>query len=183
MYYQILAADKYYIGIVWQYADGKPLIEKIFLPCPRSNLLTKIKKEYAAINITERRIPNGLAKQIAGFYAGEKINFDFSLLHLKKLSDFAANVLKQTCKIPRGKVTTYSKLAAKTGRPLAARAVGTALANNPFPLIIPCHRVVRADGSLGGFGGGSKMKKELLAKEEVTTDDRGCVSAKYFSDG
>ena len=66
------------------------------------------------------------------------------------------------------------------GCPGAARAVGTALANNPFPIIIPCHRVVRADGSLGGFGGGLAMKKELLTKEGISLDRNRRVPAKYF---
>ncbi|MDD4242001.1 MAG: MGMT family protein, partial [Smithellaceae bacterium] len=70
---------------------------------------------------------------------------------------------------------TYSGLAKRAGHPGAARAVGTVMANNPFPIIVPCHRVVRADGSIGRFGGGSAMKKELLEKEGVLFDARGRV--------
>ena len=174
MYYQIINVDKESSGIVWQNIEGKPQIERIFLPCGKAKLIAEIKKEYPAIDEKEQKIPNEIATQIAEFYIGKKVNFDFSILNLKKLSGFAAKVLKETCKIPRGKVATYSGVAAKIDSPLAARAVGTALANNPFPLVIPCHRVVRADGSLGGFGGGLKMKKELLVKEsvEVSTKDR-----------
>jgi methylated-DNA-[protein]-cysteine S-methyltransferase len=61
------------------------------------------------------------------------------------------------------------------GCPRAARAVGTALANNPFPIIIPCHRTIRADGTPGGFGGGIMMKRNLLEMEGVRFDPRGRV--------
>ena len=75
--------------------------------------------------------------------------------------------------IPKGKVSTYGRLAEKSGASKGARAVGNALATNPYPLIIPCHRVIRSDGSLGGFGGGLKMKKELLLMEGITFDAKG----------
>jgi methylated-DNA-[protein]-cysteine S-methyltransferase len=173
MYYQIIDAEKECIGITWRFVEDKPLIEYIFLPCPRNQLVTKIKRKYSEINIIEQNIPHGIAKQIAQIYSGAKTDFDHSLLNLAKLTKFSACVLKQTRKIPWGKIDTYSGLAAKVGAPGAARAVGTALANNPFPLVIPCHRVVRADGSLGGFGGGIRMKQELLNKEGVISDEKG----------
>jgi methylated-DNA-[protein]-cysteine S-methyltransferase len=183
MYYQIANVKKESIGIVWRFLESKPLIENIFLPCSRNQLISKIKRACSAINITQRSIPGGIAQQILEGYSGSKINFDYSLLNFEKLTEFSARVLTQTGKIPQGKVDTYSGLAAKIGSPGAARAVGTALANNPFPLVIPCHRVVRADGSLGGFGGGSRMKKELLGKEGVVSDNKGRVLAKCFSAG
>jgi methylated-DNA-[protein]-cysteine S-methyltransferase len=181
MYFQVLDTKKESIGIVWRFQESKPLIENIFLPCPRNQLISRIKEKYSAVGITERSIPEGIAEQLLELYSGAKISFDYSLLNLVKLTKFSARVLKQTGKIRRGKVTTYSGLAAKIGSPGAARAVGTALANNPFPLVIPCHRVVRADGSLGGFGGGIRMKKELLDKEGVISDGKGRVPAKCFS--
>lgn len=180
MYYQIIDVKKGNIGIVWRFLESKPLIENIFLPCPRNQLILKIKREYSAINITERSIPESIAERILELYSGSKVDFDYSLLNLAKLTKFSAKVLKQTCKIPRGEVATYSGLAAKVGSPKAARAVGTALANNPFPLVIPCHRVVRADGFLGGFGGGIRMKKELLGKEGVLSDNKDRIAARYL---
>jgi methylated-DNA-[protein]-cysteine S-methyltransferase len=71
-------------------------------------------------------------------------------------------------------------VATRLGRPGAARAVGTALATNPFPLAIPCHRVIRSDGSLGGFGGGIEMKRALLAREGVEFRDAGHVAPRRF---
>ena len=178
MYYQIIDGRNEYIGIIWRFVKDKTLIENIFLPCPRKQLVSKIKRAYPEAEIIERKIPYGLAGQIARAYTGAEIIFDYSFLNLAKLPKFFARVLKQTGKIPRGKVATYSGLAAKIGSPRAARAVGTALAKNPFPLAIPCHRVVRADGSLGGFGGGIRMKKELLGKEGVAADEKGRIAVK-----
>jgi len=66
------------------------------------------------------------------------------------------------------------------GRPNGARAVGNALANNPFPVIVPCHRAIRTDRSLGGYQGGFKMKRTLLEMEGIDFDDTGRVAAKGF---
>ena len=73
-------------------------------------------------------------------------------------------------KIPRGKVITYSQVAKAIGKPLAARAVANAIGKNPYAPIIPCHRVIRSDGSLGGYSGkgGVKTKRFLLQKEGIT---------------
>jgi methylated-DNA-[protein]-cysteine S-methyltransferase len=178
MYYSIIKAAKEEIGLVWQFVGGKPLVEYIYLPSSADNLKDKISKEFPEAQKALRKIPGGIAGKIAKIYTGEKVSFDHSCLNLVKLPKFSARVLRQTGKIPRGKVATYSGLAAKIGSPRAARAVGTALANNPFPLAIPCHRVVRADGSLGGFGGGIRMKKELLGKEGVAADEKGRIAVK-----
>ena len=73
-------------------------------------------------------------------------------------------------KIPKGKVKTYSQVAKGIGKPLAVRAVANAIGKNPHPPKIPCHRVIRSDGSLGGYSGkgGIKTKKKLLKKEGIT---------------
>lgn len=180
MYYQQIDTGENKIGLVWQFAGEGILIERIYLPRRPDELSAKIRKEFPEIDKTARKIPNDSAEQIRKLYAGEKAGFDISLLNLYKLNKFAVKVLRQTCKIPSGKVAAYSLLADKIGNPLAARAVGTALANNPFPLIIPCHRVVRSDGSLGGFGSGLPMKRDLLLKEGVAFDATGRVSAECF---
>jgi len=78
--------------------------------------------------------------------------------------------------IPRGLVSTYGRIARHIGAPGAARAVGTALAQNPFPIIVPCHRAVRVNGALGGFRGGLDMKRKLLEGEGVLFGANGRVS-------
>ena len=90
-----------------------------------------------------------------------------------KQSSFSDSVYKLTSLIPKGKVTTYGALAKALGSPHAGRATGNALSANPNPIAVPCHRVVRADGSIGGYSGrgGSRTKKRLLEKEGVVVVD------------
>lgn len=92
-------------------------------------------------------------------------------IDIKKLkgTEFQKKVWTAISKIPRGKTITYKELATKIGRPLAVRAVGNAVGSNPHPIIIPCHRVVKTDGSLGGYSGkgGIKTKIKLLKSEGI----------------
>lgn len=84
-----------------------------------------------------------------------------------KLTQFQWAVLKVTMEIPFGETRSYKWVAEKVGSPQAMRAVGQALRKNPYPIIIPCHRVIHADGRLGGYAGGpSDRKKELLDQEQ-----------------
>ncbi len=176
MYYQIIRSGKEEMGLVWRQDCAGPLVEFIYLP-GKEKMVRRIARDFPDIGLTPQKIPLGLDRAIAALYEGQKISFDHSFLNWSKLSGFSARVLKQTCKIPRGKVLTYGGLAAKAGNPRAARAAGTALAQNPFPIVVPCHRVLRADGSVGNFGGGMSMKKQLLEKEGVSFDARGRVHA------
>lgn len=86
---------------------------------------------------------------------------------LDRCPAFQRKVLRAVSNIPCGQVRTYQFIAKQIGNPKAARAVGRALATNPFPIIIPCHRVICSDGKLGGYRGGVKMKQALLRKEGV----------------
>jgi methylated-DNA-[protein]-cysteine S-methyltransferase len=105
-----------------------------------------------------------LIKKLGKSYYGE--NIDLNPVQHDNKNNFSFRVLKEVYKIPPGEVKTYKEIAEKLDSK-AYRAVGNALNKNPFPLIIPCHRVVRSDMSLGGFRGGSEMKKELLKREQV----------------
>ncbi len=98
------------------------------------------------------------------YFKGKKVNFN-AKLDLIGLPDFSRKVLNEARKIPFGKTTTYGEIAKRIGHPKASRAVGQALGANPLPIIIPCHRVIRKDKSLGGFAGGLKWKKKLLQLE------------------
>ena len=85
-------------------------------------------------------------------------------------TDFEREVLQMTLQIPAGELRPYSWIARQIARPRAVRAVGTALGHNPVPVLIPCHRVVRADGSMGQYGFGTAMKRRLLEGEGVDVD-------------
>ncbi len=84
-------------------------------------------------------------------------------------TEFQIEVWKELSKIPKGEVRTYKQIAKSIGKPKSSRAVANACAKNPYPIVIPCHRVIRSDGTIGGYSGqgGVKLKKELLKKEGV----------------
>lgn len=104
-------------------------------------------------------------KQILEYLEGLRKSFDhLDLLELEG-TDFQKSVWQALLKIPYGKTSSYKDLANMIGRPKATRAVGTAVGKNPFLIIIPCHRVIKKDRSLGGFAYGSKIKKKLLSIE------------------
>jgi len=84
---------------------------------------------------------------------------------------FQKKVLKTLLKVPAGKVRSYSRLARQAGFPKAARAVGSVMANNPIPFIIPCHRIIPASGGVGNYGFGKELKRKLLAREGVELKD------------
>lgn len=84
---------------------------------------------------------------------------------LSQATDFQRIVWQTALRIPYGETQSYTWIARNMGRPFSCRAVGNALGKNPLPIIVPCHRVVKADGSLGGFGGGLEMKRMLLKLE------------------
>lgn len=85
-----------------------------------------------------------------------------------RITPFEKKVYLAVSKIPRGRMRTYRWVACKIGRPRAYRAVGNALNKNPYPVAIPCHRVVRSDGTLGGFSKGLAVKRRLLAAEGIS---------------
>lgn len=85
----------------------------------------------------------------------------------RKLTDFQLRVLEETAKIPFGQTRTYSWIAKRIGSPNAQRAVGSALKNNPYPLVIPCHRVIKSTGDIGQYSrGGASVKKKLVEFEK-----------------
>ncbi|MEQ8819266.1 MAG: MGMT family protein [Sumerlaeia bacterium] len=90
-----------------------------------------------------------------------------------ELTPFAREVSEACAAIPRGEVRSYGQLAKAVGNPKGSRAIGGVMARNPLPLLIPCHRVVRSDGSLGNYGGGLEMKRWLLEREGVAIDAAG----------
>lgn len=103
-------------------------------------------------------------KQLDEYFAGKRLSFDVPL-DWQLSRGFALRVLKATARIPYGKVSTYREMADKAGNVRATRAAGNALGGNAIPIIVPCHRVLRTGGGLGGYGGGLPMKEALLKLE------------------
>ena len=106
------------------------------------------------------------ARELAEYFSGQRRDFTVPL-DFRFVSGFRADVLRELARVPFGETTTYGELARKVGNPKAVRAVGSACANNPLPLLVPCHRVLRADGTLGGYRGGLEAKCLLLELEGI----------------
>lgn len=104
------------------------------------------------------------AHQLTEYFSGRRQRFTVPL-DFRFATDFHRQVLEALARVPFGRTTTYKELAEQVGNPKAVRAVGSACARNPLPLLVPCHRVLRADGSLGGYRGGEHAKRFLLALE------------------
>jgi methylated-DNA-[protein]-cysteine S-methyltransferase len=113
-----------------------------------------------------------VAKQLDDWFAGKRHAFDITI-DLGEINGFRRVVLETLAReVPWGEVVSYGELAGIAGRPRAARAVGSAMRNNPLPFVVPCHRVVAAGHKIGGYGGGRNaisLKRELLAREGVST--------------
>lgn len=103
-------------------------------------------------------------RQLTAYFSGGLREFDLPLA--PGVSDFAASVLRETARIPYGETVSYGGIAERIGRPTANRAVGGALNKNPLPIVIPCHRVIAANGRLNGYAYGLDMKKMLLRLEK-----------------
>lgn len=163
------------IGIVWKLEDRNAKIIHVFLPKPGKRIKQVIEKVYPDIILGRDSIIDKIYTRFKQYFKGEPIGFPLDNIALEQLYNFQKKVLLLEKQIPYGQVSTYGRLAHKLAHPGAARAVGTALARNPFPIIIPCHRTIRSDGSLGGFGGGLELKRQLLELEGVRFDQKGRV--------
>jgi methylated-DNA-[protein]-cysteine S-methyltransferase len=108
-----------------------------------------------------------VARQLDEYFAGRRTAFDLPL-DFRLATGFRRAVLAHLPAIPYGGTESYAQVATAAGSPKAVRAVGTACARNPLPVVVPCHRVVRSDGSMGGYAGGPAAKRTLLTLESAT---------------
>jgi methylated-DNA-[protein]-cysteine S-methyltransferase len=127
------------------------------------NLLLKGVKDA----LPNKKFCKNLQQKIQSYFEGNPVDFNDIVININQFNHFTKDVLTACRAITFAKTISYSQLAERIGNRLAARAVGRALAQNPLPLIIPCHRIIRTDGSLGGFSatGGTKLKARLLELE------------------
>lgn len=107
------------------------------------------------------------AIQLREYFGGRRDRFDVPL-DWGAMAPFQRAVLEATAAVPFGALDTYAGIARKIGKPGATRAVGNALGRNPIPVIVPCHRIIRSDATLGGYTGGLQIKQHLLSLEGVT---------------
>lgn len=127
--------------------------------------------EWLAARISPRIIESPadldpVRRQLDEYFEGERRRFELAL-DWQLTAGFVRAVLERTAAIPFGETRTYGEVAAEAGSPRAFRAAGRALGANPIPIVVPCHRVLRSGGALGGYGGGLDVKRELLTLEGV----------------
>lgn len=164
------------VGLVWQLLSSSPRLVKVFFSVTRQSVQGLLQKSYPEITPGSHPLIDGICQQLKEYDQGQDIHFSVPDAGSPRGSEFYRRVWRETSRIPRGKVCTYGQIATKIDHPRAARAVGTALAANPFPLLIPCHRVIRSGGELGNYSaGGPAVKQHLLEREGVLFDHRSRV--------
>lgn len=159
-------------------------IKRIFLSDYKSSSLDKAYDSFSnlvEVNYNDLNIYlQGFVSKIRDYLNGKNVNFSLEHLDLSGLTEFQRTVLLNEFKFHgRNKVNTYKELAELSGSPRAYRAVGNTLANNPFPIVIPCHKTVKSDHSIGGFNGfqaGLQAKATLLKLDGIFVDERKVVS-------
>lgn len=158
------------MGLAWLETPCGPRVQRIYLP-----------NELPSSFVSASCAPiAALAIGIEAYLRGQIVALGLDLLDMELCGEFQRRVLLAEHGIPRGCASTYGRIAAHLNCPRAARAVGTALGRNPFPIVIPCHRAVRSDGALGGYRGGFPMKRTLLEMEGVEFGMDGKVKASTF---
>jgi methylated-DNA-[protein]-cysteine S-methyltransferase len=169
LHYTIFRTKWGYFGL----AGTEEAVSRTFLPTPERQdaergLLKSL--QLSGDNLClDKDFQEDLQEWIVAYYEGEPVDFSTDpAVSLNGSGSFAHKVLLACRGISFGQTTTYSDLARQVGSPNAARAVGSVMAGNPIPLIIPCHRVLRTDGGLGGFSapGGTATKQEMLRHEQ-----------------
>jgi methylated-DNA-[protein]-cysteine S-methyltransferase len=161
--------------LLWRRTTRGPRVEQLLLPVDGEPTEDIDRVLHSLGHIRPCAEISDLAQDITRSLEGQDVAFPLEILILQRCSKFQQQVLRAEHAIPRGRVSTYGRIARHLGVPGGARAVGRALARNPFPILIPCHRVVRSDGKLGGYRGGSPMKRSLLAMEGVRISPEGRV--------
>jgi methylated-DNA-[protein]-cysteine S-methyltransferase len=164
------------LGLIWQQADGGVKVQRVLLPTATIDIEHRIRQYYHTASPGTSPTIADLCDRIRAFLRGQPVAFDVGQVNLDLCSQFQRRALLAEHGVPRGWVSTYGRIARYICTPGAARAVGRALSQNPFPIIIPCHRAIRGDGRLGGFQGGEEMKRRLLELEGVQVSPTGRVS-------
>jgi len=145
-------------------------VRRLFIGYSRQHQMKRhIKEAFRdAMEVHPSRGMRAIIKKLERYCSGENVSLGSVPVDWSSLTAFQKKVLMAAVHIPYGSVDTYGGLARKIGSPRSARAVGNALAKNPFPFIVPCHRVIKDDGGLGGFSaaGGIGLKKRLLKMEK-----------------
>jgi methylated-DNA-[protein]-cysteine S-methyltransferase len=142
----------------------------------RQEVLDVLLRQYPRAQEGSTPLLKDLRAKLERYFLGQRVSFSDQPLDTAGATDFQSRVWEVVRNIPFGETRTYGWVAVRVSSPLAARAVGRAMALNPLPIIIPCHRIVGHNGQLTGFGGGVAMKRRLLDMEsEAGNLTQGCL--------
>lgn len=167
-------------AILWSMLHGKPKIFRVVLSRQGMTAEAYVSEFFHDCSPGTCRNIDSIAGDIEAFLGGADISFSLSSVRMDLCSGFQKKVLVTEHSIPRGRVSTYQRIAERLGNQGSSRAVGNALSRNPFPIIIPCHRTIRSDGTPGGYQGGTDMKRRLLSMEGIHFDEKDRVRTKYY---
>jgi methylated-DNA-[protein]-cysteine S-methyltransferase len=131
------------------------------------DVLTRLAQDVSPRILAYPRRLDDARRELDQYFDGKRQRFDLALDWRLSHPGFYRRVLRATAKVPFGEMITYTDAAKRAGSPRAFRAAGSALGSNPIPIVVPCHRVVRAGGDLGNYGGGPEMKRFLLEHEHA----------------
>jgi len=153
------------VAIVWKKVCSTVKIVEIMVTNPKLSAEQRVAVKYPDARLSACEKVTQLSEKIKNYCRGKNEEFDLEMFDFSQIPRFRKDVYLTLFKTKRGETLSYGELASRSGYPGAARAVGTAMKNNPFPFVIPCHRVIKSDGSLGGFFGAEEMKKKLIEME------------------
>jgi methylated-DNA-[protein]-cysteine S-methyltransferase len=172
MKFSVLETD---LGVVLLFAREERLWRLDLVAPGAADVRERVSAEFPDA-VEQPSLFEAAGRLLRRYFSGEHVELDIPV-DLFGLKAFTSRVLTEIRHIPYGGLASYGTIARRLGHPNAARAVGQALARNPIPVVIPCHRIIRGDGSLGGFGLGLDMKVKLLSIEGVDAPSRRTPAA------
>ena len=152
------------LGPLWVAVGPRGLLNIHYGAEPSALELRRIVRAYGPGVLPDARRVDAVARELDQYWSGKRREFDVTV-DLSPLTPFQRKVLAVTARVPYGELITYAKVAQQTGNDKAYRAAAGAIGDNPIPIVVPCHRVVASDGTLGGYAGGLDAKRHLLQLE------------------
>ena len=146
---------------------------------PSRSELARIVRAYGPGVLPDMRRADPVTRELDQYFAGKRRSFDVAV-DLTALTEFQRRVLRATAAVPFGDVSTYARVASRAGSDKAMRAAGQALGANPIPIVVPCHRILASDGTLGGYAGGLDAKRRLLSLERGAAPEGGWLRTRQM---
>jgi methylated-DNA-[protein]-cysteine S-methyltransferase len=165
MHYHIFSVTFGFMAILFEASPFS--VKRILLPQKDKKSLERLVRPAGGTKEGGYPLVKDLTQKIQAYFQGRPIDCTWDILDLQNLTELQTRVLQETADIPYGSVRSYGDIAERIGHPKAARFIGATMACNPFPIVIPCHRVIGTKGRVGGYGGGVELKKRLLQLERA----------------